>query len=193
LLASKTTLKSSKNPSVFGQRITLTASVAPVVKAPTLTGIVTFLDGAVTLGTASLKLGKATITTAGLSTGTHTITAVYGGTTVYGSSSSTVLIQKVNPASTKVVLTSSANTAMFGLTVTLTAKVSPLVSNSVLLTGIVTFQDGSSMLGTATLSNGVATFQTAQLSKGKHALTAIYSGDNSFATSFSLKLTETID
>src|SRR5262249_48608942 len=49
--ATSTTLNSTPNPSVFGQAVTLTATVAPVVADPLApTGTVTFKDGATTLG-----------------------------------------------------------------------------------------------------------------------------------------------
>ena len=48
----------SPNPSVFGQAVTLTATVSAVVPASgTPTGSVTFLDGSITLGTATLSTG----------------------------------------------------------------------------------------------------------------------------------------
>jgi hypothetical protein len=43
------------------------------------------------------------------------------------------------------------------------------------------------------VSNGVVTFQTAKLSKGKHTLTAVYSGDGNPTGSTSLALTVTIN
>jgi hypothetical protein len=45
---------SSLNPSVFGQPVTFTAMVAATTGSGTPTGSVTFLDGAVALGTQSL-------------------------------------------------------------------------------------------------------------------------------------------
>src|SRR5438477_9050045 len=56
-----TTLASSVNPSTFGQSTTLTATVAKLNGPTTPTGTVTFLDGATTLGTATLNNGTATL------------------------------------------------------------------------------------------------------------------------------------
>jgi hypothetical protein len=53
--------------------------------------------------------------------------------------------------------------------------------------------DGTTALGTGTVVNGVATFQTANLSKGKHTLTAVYGGDANLTASTSTALTETIN
>ena len=52
--------------------------------------------------------------------------------------------------------------------------------------------DGSTVIGTATLVNGQATLTISTLSKGKHKITAVYSGDGDFLGSTSAALTETI-
>ena len=72
-----TALTSSANPSVYGQSVTFTATVAATSGTPT--GTVTFKDGSKKLGTGALNSGHATFTTTSLSVGTHAITAVYGG------------------------------------------------------------------------------------------------------------------
>jgi hypothetical protein len=56
----------------------------------------------------------------------------------------------------------------------------------------VTFKDGATALGTATLSSGQATYATSALSGGPHSITAVYSGDASFADSTSPALTQTV-
>jgi len=88
-----TSLTSSLNPSVAGDLVTFTATVASTVG--TATGNVTFMDGATTLGAGALSAGKATFSTAALSLGTHSITAVYGGATNILASTSPVLTQTV--------------------------------------------------------------------------------------------------
>jgi uncharacterized repeat protein (TIGR03803 family) len=92
--ATTTTLTSSLNPSNFGQSVTFTASVAPQFSG-TVTGTVTFYDGATALKTVALSGGVAKFTTSTLTSGSHTITATYGGSTSFiGSSAS--LTQTVN-------------------------------------------------------------------------------------------------
>ena len=44
-------------------------------------------------------------------------------------------------------------------------------------TGTVTFLDGSTSLGTGTVTGGVATFTTSSLAIGAHVITASYGGD----------------
>ena len=61
-------------------------------------------------------------------------------------------------------------------------------------TGVVTFLDGSTVLGTKTLvGSGVASFSTASLSVGSHAITASYAGDANSAASVSTVLMETVN
>src|SRR5205085_2570793 len=84
-----TTLTSSLNPSTFGQAVTLTATVSP--SGPT--GNVQFFDSATPLGTVALSRGTALLTTSTLAVGAHSITAVYGGDTNDGGSTSAAVNQ----------------------------------------------------------------------------------------------------
>jgi hypothetical protein len=78
-----TTVVSSVNPSIVGQSVTFTATVANIagagISTATPTGSVQFMDGSSRLGTAQTVggLGIASLTTTGLTAGTHLITAVY--------------------------------------------------------------------------------------------------------------------
>jgi len=90
-----TSLVSSLNPSTFGQSVTFTATVKPEFSG-TPGGTVTFKNGTATLGTSSLSGGVAKYTTATLAVGTDSITAVYGGSSSFDISTSTVLEQVVN-------------------------------------------------------------------------------------------------
>jgi len=73
--------------------------------------------------------------------------------------------------STSITLMSSANPAVFGNAVTLTATVSPSAA-----TGKVTFYDGVTVLGTRTLSGGQSALTTALLPSGAQSLKAFYAG-----------------
>jgi MBG domain-containing protein/Big-like domain-containing protein/VCBS repeat protein len=72
-------LASSANPSILGSPITFTASLTG---SGTVSGTVTFKDGATTLGSGTIGGGSATFSTAALALGSHSITAVYSGDTV---------------------------------------------------------------------------------------------------------------
>jgi hypothetical protein len=186
-LSSSTSVSGSPNPSNLNDAVTFTAIVSSTSPG-TPTGTVTFLDGSTTLGTGTLSLvggvDQATFTTSSLTAGAHTIVANYGGDTTFATSSGS-FTQLVNGLATTTTVSGSPNPANFGTAVTFTAVVSTASGTP---TGIVTFLDGSTTLGTGTLSlvGGVdqATFTTTtNLSVGSHTITASYGGDATFASS----------
>ncbi len=192
--SSTTTLTSSANPSVYGQSVTFTATVAAVSPGSgTATGTVTFKDGATTLGTGTLSGGVATYTTSSLALGTHSVTAAYGGDTNFKSSTSSTLSQVVNQASSTTTLTSSSNPSVYGQSVTFTATVAGASPSTGTPTGTVTFKDGGTTLGTGTLSGGVATYTTSSLALGTHSVTAAYGGDTNFKSSTSSTLSQVVN
>jgi len=191
--ASSTSVVSSNSASNRGAAVTFTATVMSSATG-TLTGTVTFQDGAAVLGTRALSVvGMATFTTAGLTAGAHSITAIYGGDANFTTSTSPILTQTINTtASSSSVVASSNNPSIIGTAVTLTASVTSPVTGP--LTGTVTFQDGVSALGPpVTLSGGTATFTISGLTAGTHSITAVYSGDANFAGSTSQVLTQTVN
>ena len=98
--ATTSSVTSSANPSVYGQAVTFTATVAPVSPGSgTPTGTVTFNDGSTVLGTVTLTNGTASFTTSSLAVGTHSIKVVYAGDTNFKTSTSAVLKQVVNSSS----------------------------------------------------------------------------------------------
>jgi hypothetical protein len=118
------TVNSSVNPSIYGQSVTLTATVAAGGPASgTPTGAVTFLDSSTVLGTVTLNNGQAIFTPLTLAAVEHPITAVYSGDSNFGTSTSPVLLQTVNKSGTTMTLTSSVNPSVYGRSVTFTAFV----------------------------------------------------------------------
>jgi len=187
----------SPNPSAFGQSVTMTATVtalAPGTGTPN-SGTVTFMDGTTALGTATLNTsGKATFSTSTLTAAAHSITAVYGGSTSYSGSTSSISTQVVNPASTTTTVTTSVNPSVFGQSVTFTAKVTATSPGTGIPGGSVTFKDGSTTLGTGTLSGGIATFTTTSaLSAATHSITAIYAASTNYKTSTSAALSQVVN
>jgi hypothetical protein len=73
-----TMLTSSKNPSLYGQKVTFTATVTGQ-HGGTPTGTVTFKNGAIVLGKVMLTGGMAKYSTSTLAKGKHVISAHYGG------------------------------------------------------------------------------------------------------------------
>ena len=89
-----TALGASATSPVYGQQVTLTATVA-VISPSTGTpsgGTVTFMDGSTVLGTATLGAGTATLTTTALAVGPHSLSAVYSGTGAAFAGSSTATV-----------------------------------------------------------------------------------------------------
>lgn len=173
-------LAASSTSTTVGTSITLTAIVAP----STATGTVTFYSGTTVLGSATLSSGTATLTTSFASAQTASITAVYSGDSTYsGSTSSAITITITTQAgttATSTALSVSTTATTVGSSVILTAQVTPSAA-----TGTVTFYNGTTSLGTGTLSNGIATltvtFSTAQTA----SLKATYAGNSTYASSTS--------
>ncbi|WP_341922299.1 Ig-like domain repeat protein [Polaromonas sp. YR568] len=185
--ATTTVLVSSLNPSSVGQSITLTATVSG---GSNPSGTVEFIvGGSSLLGRATLTNGSASFTTSTLGVGTHYVKAFYSGDSNHKASSPVWWApQTVNRAATVTALTSSLNPANVGQSVTWTATVSGGNNPS----GNITFKDGASILGTRTLSGGVATFSSSVLGVSNHNITAIYEGDNTNASSTSSALSQVV-
>jgi len=168
---------------IFTVAVTASAGSSPA-------GTVTLLDGSTSLGTASLTNGSATFTIATLAAGTHSITASYAGDSADSASTSGAVSVMVNGAQVQastVTLAASASTAVSGQAITLTATVTPAAA-----TGTVTFNDGSTSIGSGTLSQGQALLTLSTLSVGTHSLTAAYGGDAADQASTSTAVTVTI-
>ncbi|MDF2261648.1 Ig-like domain-containing protein, partial [Streptomyces ferralitis] len=160
--------------------------------AGTPTGTVDFFDGGTPIGSATLIGGTATITTSTLAVGPHALTATYNGDGNFNSSTSPVDNQTVNKADTTTSLTSTPDPSAFGESKTLTATVTATLPGIGTPTGTVSFFDGLTLLGTAPLSGGVATFTISSLAVGPHALTATYNGDGDFNGSTSAVDNQTV-
>ncbi len=182
-----TTLSSSPNPSTDGQAVTFTAVVGAAPDGET----VSFMKGKTVLGTGTLSGGSASFTTSTLKVGTNAIKAVYAGDSTFAGSKSKAVSQVVGKATTTTTLASSPNPSNFGQSVTFTASVTPQFSGTP--TGTVTFNNGSTKLGTAPLSGGVASYTTTKLAVGTETITAVYNGSTSFTTSTSGALSQAVN
>jgi subtilase family serine protease len=186
-----TTLSSSSNPAPASSSVTFIATVTTSGStAPT--GKVTFNDGITAQGTGTIASGKATFSTSSLLVGGHSITAVYPGDTKNAQSTSAVLVETIinnttgSATTTKVVANQGGVT--YGTAATFTATVTPSSA-----TKTVTFLDGPTPLGFATLNSGSAAFTTSTLTAGKHSITGLYSGDSTNKTSTSSAVPQTIN
>jgi hypothetical protein len=191
--STSTAVSSAPNPSVSGQLVTVTATVAPVAPGGgTPTGTVTFTVSDLVEMKPLNGSGQATFSFPFVGTGMLTITASYGGDmdflTSMGNDSASP--QVVNKASTTTTLTSAPNPSSSGTTVTFTATVAVVAPGTGTPSGKVNFTEGATTLApSATLNgSGQATFTTSTLSAGSHTITASYLGDarpgfDSFLTS----------
>jgi hypothetical protein len=190
----RTTL-SAPSSSSYGQAVTFTATVAAsVAGAPQVqSGNVSFFDGTTLLGTVAVGAGgQAVFTTAALLPGSHSITARYADTTgFFYMSASAAVIETVNQDPTTTALSSSADPALTGQSITFTATVNG--TGPTTPTGSVTFYDGSTAIGTASLSGGTATLKLSTLTAGTHTISAVYSGDAFDLTSTSTALSEVVN
>ena len=182
--ATTTTLSSSLNPSSCGQAVTFTAVITSVVGAPPDGETVSFMKGTTVLGTGSLSGGSASFTTSALPAGTNVIRAVYAGDASFVGSSSKAVKQAVDKYPTTTALSSSLNPSNYGQAVTFTAVVTS--SSGAPPDGdTITFKEGTTVLGTGSLSGGSASFTTSALPVGTNAIKAVYGGDIQFAASTS--------
>ena len=184
--ATSVTLVSSRNPSTYGSVVTFIATVSPSFA----TGTVTFMDGTTVLGTSTLVHTTADLTmdtTSTLTAGSHSITAVYNGDTNCNGSTSSALAETVNKANATLALASSSNPSTYGSSVTFTATVSPSLA-----TGTVTFINGTTTLGTGTISGAIASYSTSTLAVGSSSIAASYGGDANDNGSTSSVLTQTV-
>ena len=169
---------------LYGQAITLTATVTPSVGTTTaLAGLtVTFFDGGTSIGTGTVNSsGVATFVTSTTNPplpGTHNYVATFGGNSVYNISSSASTPVTIPQVVTTATVTSNINPSGLLLPVTFTATVVPAANGSVaaLAGQTVTITiDGTP--NTATLdATGTATLTTSALPLGNHNVTVSYAG-----------------
>ena len=93
----------------------------------------------------------------------------------------------VTSTSLTVTLASSANPVTYGSAVLFTAT---LPADA---TGTVTFQDGTTVFGTGSISGGVATQLTNSLTAGTHSITAHYGGDGNYNAAVSTPLSQVVN
>src|ERR1019366_6271144 len=112
-------------------------------------------------------------------------------------STSPMLTQTVNQASTSTALASSLNPSVAGQSMTMTASVSVIAPGTGTRTGTVMFEDGGvTITGCATQAvsaAGTAVCAAAFAAAGPHSIAAVYSGDSNFSGSTSPILTETVN
>jgi hypothetical protein len=171
-------LSSSLNPSQFGEMLGMTATLTPATTSHPLTGMVSFYDGATSLGFMTVGHDNtATVQRSSLTPGSHTITARYQGDPNVAAAASSAITQLVVPRSTTVLLVPSSNPSVPGQRVTLATDVATDIDSSI-PTGTVSFQDGSQDLGSVAVGPDGTSTLTVTLPAGVHSITAVYGGDS---------------
>lgn len=182
-----TTLESvPTNSLIYGQPASFKATVSP----STATGMVAFLDGTETLGSASLENGTATYTTSSLAGGAHALTASYGGNDLLSTSKSNTLNQTITPAQPVVAVMSDGSPSRSGNPVTFTATVTSAVG---IPQGTVAFLDGGNPIGEVKLNGaGTALLPISSLGLGSHQITARYNGSQNYVPATSEPMTQVV-
>jgi MYXO-CTERM domain-containing protein len=192
-ITSSITLTADITTAVFLQPITFTASVTPTTSAfGSPSGTVEFFDGATSVGTATLDgAAKATLP-ATFPVGSHSITAKFASDSNFTGSSSTATLVTVNQAQTTTDVYSASNPTILGHPLTIFTLVKTVAPGGGTPSGTVTYFEGATSLGTATLDATGNGSLPVTLGVGDHVITGIYAGTDSYAGSTSASITLTI-
>ncbi|MCU1497005.1 MAG: hypothetical protein JWM47_958, partial [Acidimicrobiales bacterium] len=189
--AGSTTALGAPASAVVGQSVTLTARVTGALPSTVAaTGTVVFTDGSTVLTTRSLSNGVATLKISA-TLGAHRFGASYLATSLFAGSTSVPVDQEVGPATTAVLLSSTANPSVSGQNVTLRAKVSAEAPGIGTPQGAVAIYDGPVLLATRTLSSGAASI-IVKPAAGDRDYMAVYLGSQPYLGSTSPVLTQHI-
>ena len=176
--ATSVSVSSSDNPVVYGNAVTLTATLTPA----NATGTVTFSDGANVLGTSPVSGGQATLSIGNLTVvdSPHAMTAVYNGDDNNDPSTSDIYSQVVTPATSTTALSSSQNPSTESSNVTFTATVSAAVGTPA---GEVVFLANGVPFSTNGLVSGVAAAGTSTLAVGTNTIAAQFAAQGNYQAS----------
>jgi hypothetical protein len=189
LYTTKTTTASSGSPSLAGAPVTFTATVTASPNIVPNGEQVTFYRGSTSIGTGATVNGVATLTTSTLPWGTDSITATYTGDSTLQSSTSAALRQVVDPNPTTTTFSSNLNPSTYPQSVTFSVTVT---SAGPTPTGKVIFYNGTTAIGSASLSGGAGNFSTAGIPAGTDSITAEYEGDSFSGESLSTALAQVV-
>ena len=175
----------------------------------TVTGVVTSSNlgaspptGTLTVNLDGLPQGTATLATVAGKTsasvtvtvpagGSHTVQGTYSGDINYNEATSSSVTITVAKSATTTAVAATPATLTAGTPESFTATVAPadVTDTTAVITGTVSFYDASTLIGTATLVGNTAVLASVTLSPSKaHTITAVFSGDTTFAASTSTPL-----
>jgi sugar lactone lactonase YvrE len=188
---SSTTVTADHNPAGINQLVMLTAQIASPNQ---VTGTVEFFDNGVSIGSKTVPPNTDTVvfTTAFNMLGIHVITAVYGGDSLNAASTPNPPLNLNIQQTTTLRVDTSANPSVEFSPITLTAQ---LGGWTVVPTGNITFKEGSTSLGSATIDGtGKAVFPLPPLAVNLtgYNIIATFAGDiNDFGSTGTI--TQTIN
>ena len=191
LIATTTAMSFSPSTIVYPASTMVTFKVTPASGVVEPSGSVELKAGTTVLATFPMSNGTYTtsLPTTGYPAGVYGLTATYEGNTVFAASTSpTVDVTLKSPVT--VALTASPGTLSVGQTETLKATVAATDGGGT-PSGTVSFDVGSTVLATLSLSGGVATLTAATngYPAASYPITAVYNGDSLHATKTSSAVT----
>ncbi len=194
-VSTSATLSSSLNPANVTQPVTFTLVVTNTSSTPGApAGYVAFYDGSTLLSNQPLTASGSTssvstISTSSLSAGAHNIRAAYLPIGLYLGSSDQ-LTEIIIPLPSAATLTAAPNPVFVGTPVTL---IGTAMAPSAISSGNMAFYDGTALLASLPIdAAGHAILVTSTLAIGTHSLTAVYSGNSTYAPSTSAPFNEVI-
>lgn len=183
--ATTTTLSITPSSVTEGQSVTLSAAVVPSSGA-TPAGKVNFYYGSTLLASGNLNgsgFALIALSSANVTPGAYSVVAKYAGNSSDSPSTSPPVTATIL-AETTTTLSSASPAYVLGQSATLTALVASRVSGS--LTGSVRFYYDGTLLGSAPVNAGFATFKTivpTDYEPGTYRVTGKYSGNALYAAS----------
>ena len=191
-----TTVSTSSASTVFGQSVTLTATIAPT--ATGVSGNVEFFDGGNSIGSAPVNGSSvASLSVTSLPVGaSQSITAVYDGDITHVASTSTAIMQSVSTDGSSTGLSGSPEPSDLGESVQITATVSAQSPAGGIPAGTVQFIiDGTNQGTPVTVDGaGTATLSIASLVVGPHTINATFASTNStFNGSVAVAITQDVN
>lgn len=176
------TLNVNAAPALLGSAVTLTATI----EATNPGGMVTFFSGDTVVGSALVVNGVATLTTSDLPVGVNSIRAAYSGDVSRPASISSVIQKTISAATTTATLSFSTNPTNYGQAVAIFAALTTVQPPGLAAaTGEVKFYNGTTLIGTATIVNGLAMLTMSSPPVGSMSIRAEYAGDTTHAAATS--------
>lgn len=185
--SSQVSLSADLNPAPLGGALNLSAKLQGMVNP---SGVVTFYDGTLLLGSAPIASGNANFATTALALGSHDLTAVYGGDSYNTATRSTILKQSIEAVASTTVSVDSIcgsnacgspqnyQSGMLGaqVSVSSTSGTTPILGTiSLLVDGL--------PVGQITLPTQGRNIQFSYPLVGAHSISAHYSGYGTYSSS----------